>query len=101
MEDIEAHERHVSIRDNILGQRNLQRENEKEDLHGSVNGMKKTETGRRSDGQGRPQRMGGMFAVDHAGIALKMDMEKHHNEEKAKASTDLFSQMIGHSHPDI
>jgi len=64
MEDIEGQKRYVSIRKSILGQGHLQWKNKKRDFAGSVNGMEKAETGHRPNGQGRSQRMSGIFTVN-------------------------------------
>jgi hypothetical protein len=59
--------------------------------------MKKTETRHRPYGQGFSQRMGGMFTVNHAGIAQKMNLDERKDQEKAEITTDLIPQLGSHS----
>jgi hypothetical protein len=91
MENIESQERYILIRKSILGQGNLLKKNEKRDRYGSIDGVEKAETSHHPGGQGRSQRMGGMFTVNQAGIAQKMNVNKGHNEQQAEAAADLVS----------
>jgi hypothetical protein len=96
MEYVEGQQADVAVRNRLYRLNGCPGNKRKAGFRRKVNGMQKAETGHRSAGESRLHGLGGVFTVEHTGIAEEMDLNEQEEDEQTQADADPGEHLSGH-----